>query len=312
MTRPVLLVIVGPTAAGKTDLSIRLASEFGGEIVSADSRQVYRGLDIGTAKPTPAERAAVPHHMIDVAYPDQVLTLAEYQQASTETIEAIGARGNLPMLVGGTGQYVHAVTEGWCVPAVPPQPALRASLEERARSEGAAELHRSLSALDPEAAGRIDYRNIRRVIRALEVCIVTGHPISAQQRKCPPTWRIIRIGVQRTRDDLYRRIDERVDRMIEAGLVTEVEGLASRFGWNPPAMTGLGYRQVGQFLRGEASLEDAVALIKRQTRRLVHQQSTWFREDDTAITWVDPVELDTAGVRDVVAHGQDDGYGWAA
>ena len=227
---------------------------------------------------------------------------------AVEAIEQIAARGNLPMLVGGTGQYVRAVTEGWSAPAVAPQPELRASLQESALSDGAVALHQRLAALDPAAAGRIDYRNVRRVIRALEVCIVTGQPKTAQQGKNQPDWHIVRLGVRRRRDELYRRIDSRVDRMIEDGLVHEVRKLASLYGWDPPAMTGLGYRQVGQFVRGEASLEEAVALIKRQTRRFVHQQSTWFREDDDSIAWVDPADLDLPNLSRFLAHALDDRF----
>ncbi len=284
-----LVVIVGPTAAGKTALSLELAAALDAEIVVADSMQIYRGMDIGTAKPSPAERGRIPHHLLDVVAPDQVLTLAEYQRLAYAAIDASLARGRLPFLVGGTGQYVHAVVEGWRIPAIAPQPELRAALEAQAAAEGAVALHARLAALDPLAAGRIDYRNVRRVIRALEVCLVAGQPISELQRREPPPYRILQIGVTRPRPELYARIDARVDAMIAAGLVDETRRLTEAgYGWDLPAMTGLGYRQIGQYLRGEVALEDAVALIKRGTRRLVHQQSTWFRPDDPAIWWVDP------------------------
>jgi tRNA dimethylallyltransferase len=284
-----LVVIVGPTAAGKTALSLALAAALGGEIVSADSRQIYRGMDIGSAKATPAERAAAPHHLLDVVNPDQILTLAEYQSLAYRAIADIHGRGRLPFLVGGTGQYVQAVLEGWRIPAVAPQPALRMELEAAAAAEGAAALHQRLAALDPVAAGRIDYRNVRRVIRALEVCLVTGRPISEQQRKAPPPYHVTQIGVTRPRAELYARIDARVDAMIAAGLVAEVERLAAvGYDRDLPAMSGLGYRQIGAYLRGETSLADAIALVKRQTRRFVHQQYTWFRLDDPQIYWADP------------------------
>jgi len=284
-----VVVIVGPTAAGKTALSVELAEELGGEIVSADSRQIYRRMDIGTAKATPEERARVPHHLLDVVEPDQVLTLAEYQQLAYGSIRAILARGRLPLLVGGTGQYIRAVIEGWGIPGVAPQPELRAGLEARARAEGAEAIHRWLAALDPLAASRIDYRNVRRVIRALEVCLVTGRSISELQRKTPPPYHIQQIGVTRARPELYAAIDARVDRMIASGLVEEVRRLADAgYGWELPSMTGLGYRQIGQYLRGEVSLEEAIALVKKGTRRFVQQQYNWFRPGDPRIRWLDP------------------------
>jgi tRNA dimethylallyltransferase len=288
-----ILVIVGPTAAGKTALSIQLAEALGGEIVSADSRQIYRHMDIGTAKATPPQRATVPHHLIDVVDPDQTLTLADYQQMALAALNEIHSRGRLPMLVGGTGQYIQAIIEGWGIPRVAPQPELRSRLEEDAAEQGSLALHQRLAVLDPIAAGRIDHRNVRRVIRALEVCLVTGTPISEQQRKTPPSFQTLQLGVARPHPELYRRIDERVDEMMREGLLGEVEQLVAQgYGWGLPAMSGLGYRQVGQFLRGEMSLADAVAQIKQKTRRFVHQQGTWFANDDPAIHWLNPATLD--------------------
>ena len=284
-----LVVIVGPTAAGKTALSIELAAALGGEIISADSRQIYCGMDIGTAKATPEQRARVPHHLLDVVKPDDVLTLAEYQRLAYAAIDEILTRGGLPILVGGTGQYVHAVVEGWSIPAVAPRPELRAELEAQAQVEGASALHGWLAQLDPAAALHIDYRNVRRVIRALEVCLTTGQPISELQRKNPPAYRIKQFGVTRPRPELYACIDTRVDRMLEDGLLEEVCNLvAAGYGWELPAMSGLGYRQIGQYLQGEVTLAEAVALIKKQTRRFVHQQQTWFRVDDPTIHWLEP------------------------
>ena len=184
---------------------------------------------------------------------------------------------------------MQSVLDGWVIPAVPPQPELRAGLEAEAAAGGPEALHARLAALDPLAAGRIDYRNVRRVIRALEVCLVTGRPISEQQRKEPPPYRVYRLGVTRERAELYARVDARVDCMLAEGLVAEVQHLAAAgYGWELPAMTGLGYRQIGQYLRGEITLDEAVALIKKLTRRFIHQQYTWFRTDDPAIHWVDP------------------------
>jgi tRNA dimethylallyltransferase len=221
----ILVVIVGPTAVGKTRLSLRLAQEFGGEIISADSRQVYRGLDIGTAKPTLEERRRVPHHLIDVIAPDEPFTLAQYQELAYDAVADVLARGKLPFLVGGTGQYVKAVVEGWGIPRVPPNEELREELYRQAEIEGEETLHARLREVDPMAAQRIDYRNVRRVVRALEVYLETGRPISELQRKKPPPYRILQIGLTLERQELYRRIDERVDRMVEGGLVEEVRGL---------------------------------------------------------------------------------------
>jgi tRNA dimethylallyltransferase len=297
--RSSLVVIVGPTAAGKTALSIDLAEAVGGEIVSADSRQIYRGMDIGTAKVTAEERARVPHHLLDVVTPDQVLSLAEYQALAYAAIADIQARGRLPFLVGGTGQYIQAVVEGWSIPAVAPHPELRAELETKVSAEGPEALHDWLAALDPVAAARIDHRNVRRVIRALEVCLVTGQRITELQRKCPPPFDILQIGVTRPRPALYERIDARVDRMIEAGLVDEVRRLAAAgYDWELPAMTGLGYRQIGEYLRAEVTLDEAIARIKKGTRRFVQQQYNWFRLADPAIRWVDPGETQSAVVID--------------
>jgi tRNA dimethylallyltransferase len=284
-----LVVVVGPTAAGKTDLAIELAETLGGEIISADSRQIYRGMDIGTAKATPEQRARVPHYLLDVVDPDQVLTLAEYQSLAFETIAGVQDRGSLPLLVGGSGQYVRAVVEGWQIPRVAPDLVLRSALEAEAREVGVEALHTRLARLDPHAAARIDYRNVRRVIRALEVCLLTGQPITELQSRRPSPWRVLWLGVTRSRAELFARIDDRVDRMVNAGLVDEVRKLADEgCGWELPAMTGLGYRQIGAYLRGDMDLPAAIALIKKGTRRFVRQQRNWFPPDDPAIRWFDP------------------------
>ncbi len=283
-----LIVIIGPTAVGKTAFSLRVAADFEGEIISADSRQIYRGLDIGTDKVGPEQRAAIPHHLIDVVDPDDVLTLADFQEQAHAAIADIHRRGRLPLLVGGTGQWVKAVVEGWGIPRVPPDPALRADLEAEADEKGADALHAQLAAVDPPAAAKLDPRNVRRVIRALEVYRKTGIPISQHQRKNAPPYQILQIGLTRPREALYGRIDQRIEEMMAAGLLAEVERLAAAgYGWQLPAMSGLGYRQIGQYVRGEVSLEEAVALIKKETRRFVRQQYNWFRLDDPAIQWFD-------------------------
>lgn len=286
MKLPPLIAIVGPTAVGKTRLAIDLAKELDGEIVSADSRQVYRFMDIGTAKPTLRERRSVPHHLIDVVEPDDQFTLAQYQELAFAAIDGIIARGKVPFLIGGTGLYVRAVLEGFHIPRVIPSLALRECLYRRASEEGAGSLHNELATIDPVAAGRIDPRNVRRIVRALEVYHETGIPISRLQRKQAPPYRILKIGLTMERAELYRRIDQRVERMIEDGLVEEVKGLVERgYGYEMSAMSGLGYRQIGLYLQGRLELSSAIELIKRETRRFVRQQYTWFRQLDETIHW---------------------------
>ena len=283
-----LIAIVGPTAVGKTALALRLADELSVEVVSADSRQVYRYMDIGTAKPTAQERQRVKHHLLDIVDPDESFTLVQYQQLAYAAIDDVQHRGRIPLLVGGTGLYVKAVLEGLSIPHVEPDQELREQLYAEAEAEGYEVLHNRLRELDPVAAERIDARNVRRVVRALEVCYRAGKPVSSLQNVSPPPYHILRIGLTTPRDQLYQLIDERVDRMLAAGLVEEVRSLVQRgYGYDLPAMSGLGYRQIGMYLRGEASLEEAVALIKRHTRRFVRQQANWFRADDPQIEWFD-------------------------
>ncbi|MGD9144294.1 MAG: tRNA (adenosine(37)-N6)-dimethylallyltransferase MiaA [Anaerolineae bacterium] len=285
---PPLVVVVGPTAVGKTALAVRLSEASDGEIVSADSRQVYRGMDIGTAKATQEEQARARHHLIDVLEPNETMGLAQFQELAYAAIADITARGRVPFLVGGTGQYVMAVVEGWQVPRVPPDEALRQALYTQAEEDGAETLHTRLRELDPAAAERIDARNVRRVVRALEVCLVTGRPISEQQGKSAPPYRILMLGQTLPRPQLYERIDERVGRMMEAGLEQEVRGLvAAGYGFDLPAMSGVGYGQFALYLAGTATLADVSQEIKRVTRRFVRQQSNWFRSDDARIQWLD-------------------------
>lgn len=280
---PPLVAILGPTAVGKTAISIRLAEAIGGEIVSADSRQVYRRMDVGTAKATDDERMRVPHHLLDVVDPDEVLSLAQYQELAYAAIDGILARKKVPLLVGGTGQYLMSVVEGWQVPRVPPDETLRRDLYHQSEQEGAEALHARLKVLDPVAAGRIDARNVRRVVRALEVCLITGQPISQQQKKAPPPYRILLLGLTLPRTSLYQRIDERVEQMLAAGLEQEVRRLvAAGYGFDLPAMSGVGYGQFAPYLAGEATLDDVVREIKRSTRRFVRHQSNWFRRQNAA------------------------------
>jgi len=248
-------------------------------------------MDIGTAKATAQEQARVPHHLLDILDPDRPLSLAEFQEMAYNAIDHILSRGRVPFLVGGTGQYAMAVVEGWKIPRVPPDEDLRRDLYRQADREGADALHARLARLDPDAAGRIDARNVRRVVRALEVCLLTGRPISEQQGKQPPPYRILIVGLSLPRPRLYERIDERVERMIQAGLEQEVRRLlAAGYGFDLPAMSGVGYGQFAPYLAGEAALDDVVADVKRATRRFVRHQANWFRHDDARIHWFDAAD----------------------
>ncbi|HEY48913.1 MAG TPA: tRNA (adenosine(37)-N6)-dimethylallyltransferase MiaA [Dehalococcoidia bacterium] len=282
-----LVAIVGPTAIGKSSLALELSQAFGGEIINADSRQVYRYMDIGTAKPTPDEQVLVPHHLIDVVDPDQNFSLALYQNEAREAMKLIQQKGKPAFLVGGSGLYVWSVLEGWRIPPVPPDPSLRQELEARAESEGAEVLYEELKQLDPVAAQRIDPRNVRRVIRAIEVCR-QGKPFSQLQRKEPFVNSLI-IGLTTGRTSLYQRIDARVDSMMEKGLLAEVEGLVSQgYGFDLPSMSGLGYKQIGLFIQGKMDLPAAVQQIKTDTHRFARHQYNWFRPQDERIHWFEP------------------------
>ncbi|HEY0070664.1 MAG TPA: tRNA (adenosine(37)-N6)-dimethylallyltransferase MiaA [Chloroflexia bacterium] len=291
---PPLIAITGPTASGKSALALQLAEELGAEIVTADSRQVYKLMDIGTEKPSLDERARVRHHMIDLVYPDEPYTLALYQREAYATINDIVARGKLPLMAGGTPLYVNAVLEGWTIPEVEPDIQLRATLEAEAEAAGPEQLHRRLAEVDPKAAAGILPTNTRRIIRALEVIKRTGQPISAQQDKVPPPYRILTVVLRCDKPELYRRIDHRVDRQIERGLVEEVAGLHARgYGFDLPSMSGIGYRQIGEYLTGKATLEQAVQRIKWDTHAFSRHQGNWFRRARTAslidVTDTDPL-----------------------
>ncbi|HTX80157.1 MAG TPA: tRNA (adenosine(37)-N6)-dimethylallyltransferase MiaA [Longilinea sp.] len=281
-----LIVMVGPTAVGKTGLSIRLAERIGGEIVSADSRLFYRGMDIGTAKPTLTERNGIPHHLIDVADPDEPWSLSLFQKSARQVIAEIHQRHRLPILVGGTGQYVHAITEAWDIPVQRPDPALRDALMAWESQVGKEGLYQRLEIIDPEAAGHIDLRNVRRTVRALEVILRTGRRFSEQRKKGSVPYSIIQIGLTRPRSELYQRIDARIDGMIASGLVQEVRDLLAKgYSRDLPTLSAIGYREVIAYLEGEITLEEAVTLIKRASRQFVRRQANWFKGNDPNIFW---------------------------
>lgn len=287
MNKPVV-AIVGPTAVGKSKLALKLAQTFGGEIISADSRQVYRYMDIGTAKLSREERGLVHHHLIDIVDPDQDFSLAQFQDLARQALEEVQGRGRIPFLVGGSGLHVWSLLEGWRPAQVGPDRELRRRLEARAEAEGSDVLYEELQRCDPVAAENIDGRNIRRVIRALEVCQATGVPFSQFQHKEQPSFTSVIIGLTTDRAELYRRIDSRVDGMISSGLVAEVEGLVGRgYSFALPSMSGIGYKQIGMYLGGEFDLATAVQRIKYESHRLVRHQYAWFRLSDKRIHWFD-------------------------
>ncbi|MBN1368069.1 MAG: tRNA (adenosine(37)-N6)-dimethylallyltransferase MiaA [Dehalococcoidales bacterium] len=281
-----LVAIVGPTGTGKSKLAIKLAKLIGAEIISCDSRQVYRYMDIGTAKLPAEERLLVPHHLIDIVNPNEDLSLAQYQQLAYQTSEVIRKKNKIPMLVGGTGQYFQAVIEGWQIPRVEPDIAYRKSLEKRSEAGETLELYRELTKIDPDGAKKIDPHNIRRIIRALEVYRSQGIPFSQLKRKSAPPYRTLIIGLHLERQELYRRVDLRVDDMINQGLVREVQKLIEMgYDTTLPAMSGIGYRQISQFLGGQLSLPEAIQQIKYETHRYIRQQYLWFRLKDERINW---------------------------
>ena len=286
-----LILLVGPTAVGKTETSLRLAELLDGEIVSADSRLFYRGMDIGTAKPSLLEREKVPHHLIDVVNPDETLSLAVFQGMARAAIEEISRRGKLPLLVGGTGQYVRAVTDGWRPPEVNSNPRLRNELDVMAHERGEVWLHARLRMLDPEAAGKIDPRNVRRTIRALEVILTTGRTFSGQRGRGDSPYQLVRIGLRRTREALYARIDERIEAMFAGGLLEEVRRLLEK-GYSPDiaAMSAIGYRECVGVLSGGLTVEQAKTAMRRATRIYVRRQSAWFKQSDPNIRWFEAVD----------------------
>ena len=281
-----LVVIVGPTAVGKTAMAIELAERLDGEIVSADSRLFYRGMDIGTAKPTAEERSRVLHHLVDVAGPDEVWSLAVFQRAAARSIADIHERGKLPLLVGGTGQYIHAVTHGWVPPVTQPDAKLRAVLEELAKTMGNDWLHTKLAIIDPASALSIDPRNLRRTIRALEVIFNTGRKFSDQRKQGASPYHLIMIGLHRPRVELYERIDARIDTMFADGLLAEVRGLLDR-GFSPTSspLSAIGYRECVEVLEGRMSLVEARTQMRRLTRIFVRRQANWFKIGDPQIRW---------------------------
>jgi tRNA dimethylallyltransferase len=285
-SRP-LIAVVGATATGKSEVAVALAEAVKGEVVSADAYQVYRGLDIGTAKAGPDLRARVPHHLLDIVDPGDQLTLARFLDAAHAALDDVWSRGKLPILAGGSGQYVWALLEGWNVPRVPPDAKLRAELEALAAHEGNAALVARLAEVDPEAAARLDPENPRRLVRAIEVVLREGRPLAACQTRSPIDAAVLILGLRLSRDELYARLDARTDAMYAAGFVAEVRRLRDEGRGETAAVRGgVGYKEVSQYLDGEFDLEEAVRRHKNANHRLVRRQHAWFKQTDPRITWV--------------------------
>ncbi|WP_128895385.1 tRNA (adenosine(37)-N6)-dimethylallyltransferase MiaA [Longirhabdus pacifica] len=284
-----LLVIVGPTASGKTKISLDIANTYNGEIISGDSMQVYRGMDIGTAKASRAEREQIPHHLIDIRNPDEGYSVSEFQQMAKASITDIAARDKLPIIVGGTGLYIESVCYNYAFTEVSFHEDYRKSLMQYAEEHGNEMLHSKLQQVDAQAAERLHPNDTRRIIRALEIFEFTGKTMSealqAQQKQSPYT--LCLIGLTMDRQLLYKRIEERIDEMMEQGLLNEVEQLLAKgYDTDMVSMQALGYKEMIGYLSGEYDLDRAVYLLKRDTRRFAKRQLSWFRRMNE-IHWID-------------------------
>ena len=307
LEQPVIFV-VGPTASGKTGLSIQLAKFFNTDIISADSRYFYRKMNIGTAKPDLEELASVKHYMIDIADPNETLSVAEFKQKVTEIISKIHQQKKPPIVVGGTGQYIHALLKNWGMPEIEADHKLRNILENYANLYGKLRLFEFLEKFDPDSASIIDYRNLRRTIRAVEVMLKTGQKFSDQRSKKASPYSKKIIGIQWNRKVLYQRIDDRIEMMIKNGFIDEVK-LLLELGYSSdiPSMSAIGYREIATFIRGEISLEEACVLMRRNSREYVRRQANWFKENDPEIKWFDGESLELNNVVNYLISDQ----GWS-
>lgn len=289
--KPKVVVIVGPTASGKTAVSIELAKKINGEIISADSMQIYKYMDIGTAKPTLDEMQGIKHYMLDVVMPDETFNVAKYKSMAESAIEEILKKGKVPIIVGGTGLYINTLVDGIEFADVPCDEEYRNELIEKGYREGAMSIYKELEKVDSESAKKIDPNNIRRVARALEIYKVTGKTktqLDIESRKeVKYDYRLF--GMEWDRETLYNRIDLRVDKMIEAGLIDEVRNVTEKFKISNTAVQGLGYKEVIEFLNGNISYEEMIEKLKLETRHYAKRQLTWFRKDKR-IKWIKPDE----------------------
>jgi len=294
-----LVAVLGATASGKTAVAAAAAREHPFEVVSADSRQLRRGMVIGTASPTPHERAAVPHHLVEIVEPDAPWTLSDWLDAANAALDDIWSRDATPLLVAGTGQYAWALLEGWQVPRVEPNAERRAELERLAADHGTEAVHQLLANLDPQRAARIEPQNLRRVIRAIEIVEATGEPVRLLERRAPE-WSWHAVGLRWPREALYDRADRRAEAMYRAGLVEETRSLMERFGDSFDALRSMGYAEAAALLRGDLTAQLALERTKTATHRLIRQQGNWFHRDDPRIEWIDGDD-EAAAVAAVVA-----------
>lgn len=296
-TRPKIIVIVGPTASGKSALAIKIAKKFNGEIISADSRQIYRGMGIGTGKVTKKEMATISHHLIDIKNPDENYTVAEYKRDAIQAIRKILRKKKLPILVGGTGLYIKSVVDNLNIPEVTPDLKLRKKLEKEIKKYGLKYVFEKLVKLDPEAAYIVDPHNPRRIIRALEIAIKTKKPFSAQRKIGKPLFDFFEIGIQWPKNILDERINKRVDSMVKKGLIDEIKDLVKKYGQKQQSFDAIGYREIIDYLNKKISIKEAVELIKRNTRNYAKRQMTWFKKDKR-IHWINPhTKLFVVGVK---------------
>jgi len=269
-----LIVILGPTASGKTGIAVKLAKVFNGEIISADSRQIYKEMDIGTNKTKPT---TIPYHLVDIIKPNQIFTVGQYKKRAVKIIKDIQKRDKIPFLVGGTGLYISAIVDNLKIPKVKPNKKLRKKIEEEIKKQGLKKVYQRLLKLDPQAKNFVEAKNPRRIIRALEVCLITKKPFSQLRKKGQPLFNVLQIGIKVPKQTLYKKINRRIDKMIKKGLVKEVKKLAKKYSWQLPAMSGIGYKQIGLYLKEEIDLDQAIELIKRDSRRYSRKQLSWFK-----------------------------------
>jgi tRNA dimethylallyltransferase len=295
---PQLIVVLGPTASGKTELALKLAKKFNGEIISADSRQIYKEMNIGTNKcsinykPSTNHKLQkttsyqdIPHYMINIVNPDKEFSVAIYKKLVIKIIKNIQKQGKLPFLVGGTGLYISSVIDNFKIPEVLPNKKIRIKIENEIKKYGLEKIYQKLLKLNPAAKKFIQKNNARRIIRALEICFSKGKFFSQQRQKNKPLFNVLQLGIKISREKLYKKINQRVEQMIKKGLVEEVVKLAKKYNWNLPSMSGIGYKQIGMCLRNEIDLNTAIELIKRDTRRYARRQMTWFKKDKR-IHWI--------------------------
>lgn len=283
-----LLVILGPTATGKTELSLHVAKKINGEIISADSMQIYRDMDIGTAKVKQEIRNEIPHHMIDIISPEEEFSVAEYQEMVDELISSIHKQNKFPIMVGGTGLYIKAVIEGFLLPDMEKDPGLRKKLRTEASKYGNKHVHNKLKEVDPPLAEKLHPNDLRRVIRGIEICHQTGKTKTEyirEQKNKPDRYNALKIGLTRNRNKLYERINKRVDIMLKKGLITEVENLQKKYKLSKTARQALGYKEIISYLNGKIDKKEAINEIKQGTRHLAKKQLTWFKRDER-INWI--------------------------